>query len=83
MAGSTRPKAVWGFPSTIQPAEKNGETPMKKAAVTLATLYLLAVLATANAKTYSVELFEPSVVAGHELKAGLSDAATAAGQTVR
>ena len=56
---------------------------MKKAAVTFASLFLLEALATANAKTYSVELFEPSVVAGHELKAGLSDAATAAGQTVR
>ena len=43
---------------------------MKKAAVTFASLFLLAALATANAKTYSVELFEPSVVAGHELKAG-------------
>jgi hypothetical protein len=43
---------------------------MKKAAVTLASLFLLAALATANAKTYSVELFEPSVVAGTQLKAG-------------
>ena len=44
---------------------------MKKAAVTFASLYLLAALATANAKTYSVQLFEPSVVAGTELKAGI------------
>jgi hypothetical protein len=43
---------------------------MKKAAVTFASLFLLAALATANAKTYSVQLFEPSVVAGTELKAG-------------
>jgi hypothetical protein len=43
---------------------------MKKAAVTFASLFVLAALATANAKTYSVELFEPSVVAGTELKAG-------------
>jgi len=43
---------------------------MKKAAVTFASLFVLAALATASAKTYSVELFEPSVVAGTELKAG-------------
>jgi hypothetical protein len=43
---------------------------MKKAAVTFASLFLLAALAAANAKTYSVTLFEPSVVAGTELKAG-------------
>jgi hypothetical protein len=43
---------------------------MKIAAVTFASLFLLAALATANAKTYSVKLFEPSVVAGTELKAG-------------
>jgi len=43
---------------------------MKKAAVTFASLFVLAALATANAKTYSVELFEPSVMAGTELKAG-------------
>jgi hypothetical protein len=56
---------------------------MKKAAVIFATLFLLAALATANAKTYSVELFGPSVVAGHDLKPGTSDAAIAAGQSVR
>jgi hypothetical protein len=44
---------------------------MKKSAVTFASLFLLAALATANAKTYSVQLFEPSVVAGTELKAGI------------
>jgi hypothetical protein len=44
---------------------------MKKAAVTFASLFLLAALATANAKTYSFQLFEPSVVAGTELKAGI------------
>ena len=43
---------------------------MKRAAVTFASLFLVAALATASAKTYSVELFEPSVVAGTELKAG-------------
>ena len=43
---------------------------MKKAAVTFASLFLLAALATANAKTYYVDLIEPSVVAGTELKAG-------------
>jgi len=43
---------------------------MTKAAVTFATLFLLAALATANAKTYSVELSGPSVVAGTDLKAG-------------
>jgi len=43
---------------------------MKKAAVTFASLFLLAALATANAKTYSVTLFQPTVVAGTELKAG-------------
>jgi hypothetical protein len=43
---------------------------MKKAAVTFASLFRLAALATANAKTYSVELSEPAVVAGTELKAG-------------
>ena len=43
---------------------------MKKAAVTFAALFLLAALATANAKTYSVTLSQPTVVAGNELKAG-------------
>jgi hypothetical protein len=43
---------------------------MKRAAVTFASLFLLAALATANAKTYSVKLFRPTVVAGTELKAG-------------
>lgn len=43
---------------------------MKKAAVTFASLFLLAALATASAKTYSMELFVPSVVGGTELKAG-------------
>ena len=43
---------------------------MKKAAVAFASLFLLAALATANAKTYYVDLIEPSVVAGTELKAG-------------
>ena len=43
---------------------------MKKAAVTFATLFLLAALATANAKTYSLTLHQPTVVAGTELKAG-------------
>ena len=46
---------------------------MKKAAVTFAPLFLLAALATANAKTYSVTLFQPTVVAGTELKAGTYD----------
>ena len=46
---------------------------MKKAAVTFATLFLLAALATANAKTYSVKLLSPMVVAGTELKAGTYD----------
>ena len=43
---------------------------MKKAAVTFASLFLLGALATANAKTYSVNLLSPMVVAGTELKAG-------------
>jgi len=43
---------------------------MKKAAVTFAPLFLLAALTTANAKTYTVTLFQPTVVAGTELKAG-------------
>ena len=43
---------------------------MKKAAVAFAPLFLLAALATANAKTYSVTLSQPTVVAGTELKAG-------------
>ena len=43
---------------------------MKKAAVTFATLFLFAALATANAKTYHLTLFQPTVVAGTELKAG-------------
>ncbi|MGA2270579.1 MAG: hypothetical protein ABSH44_19065 [Bryobacteraceae bacterium] len=43
---------------------------MKKAAVTFASLFLLAALATANAKTYSVTLSGPSVVSGTQLKAG-------------
>ncbi len=43
---------------------------MKKAAVTFASLFLLAALATANAKTYSVTLSQPTVVAGTLLKAG-------------
>ena len=43
---------------------------MKKTAATFATMFLLAALATANAKTYTVKLFEPTVVAGTELKAG-------------
>jgi hypothetical protein len=43
---------------------------MKKAAVTFASLFLAAALATASAKTYTLELFVPSVVAGTELKAG-------------
>ena len=46
---------------------------MKKAAVTFATLFLFAALATANAKTYSVTLRQPTVVAGTELKAGTYD----------
>jgi hypothetical protein len=46
---------------------------MKKAAVTFAALFLLAALATANAKTYSVTLFSPTVVAGTQLKAGTYD----------
>ncbi len=46
---------------------------MKKAAVTFASLFLLAALATANAKTYSVQLPSPMVVAGTELKAGTYD----------
>ena len=44
---------------------------MKRATVTFASLFLLAALATANAKTYYVDLLEPSVVAGTELKAGI------------
>jgi hypothetical protein len=44
---------------------------MKKSAVTFASLFLLAALATANAKTYAVQFFEPLVVAGTELKAGI------------
>ena len=43
---------------------------MTRSAVTFASLFLLAALATANAKTYSVKLFQPTVVAGTELKAG-------------
>lgn len=43
---------------------------MTKAAVTFATLFLLAALAPASAKTYYVTLFQPTVVAGTELKAG-------------
>ena len=46
---------------------------MKKTAATFGTLFLLAALATANAKTYSVKLFQPTVVAGTELKAGTYD----------
>jgi hypothetical protein len=46
---------------------------MKKATATFATLFLLAALATANAKTYSVTLFSPTAVAGTQLKAGTYD----------
>ena len=46
---------------------------MKKTAATFATLFLFGALATANAKTYSVTLFRPTVVAGTELKAGTYD----------